>query len=460
MIVTNRKKIQHLFLRAGFGLRPEQIDMIESRSIYELAVSLIPDSDYYNPLEVLEVPDTNNNGEVTNFNILVMVLKSQDELQQLNHTWMVRMKNTGHPLIEKMTLFWHNHFACTSNFAYLMQVQNNFLRKNCLGSFRTMLHGLSKDPAMIFYLNNQQNHKDHPNENFAREVMELFSLGIGNYTENDIKEAARAFTGWTVNKKGKFEFVLNDHDDGEKTIFGKTGTWNGEDVINMLLEKPECARYITRKIYREFVNENVNETRIISLTDDFLKSDYDIGLLMKNILTSEWFYDEENIGTKICSPVEFIVRMKRIIDLQFDDYKQQVAYQKVLGQVLFMPPNVAGWKGGRNWIDSSSLLYRLNLAKVVAQQSAFEIQAKPEYEENTVVTQKIKVTAKWKPVIKYFMNSNTEDQLLQMKECYLQCNNTKSDFESASKTLFAPTEKQAVLNNLLSIFSSPEFQLI
>ena len=164
-----------------------------------------------------------------------MIVKSQEQLKELNLSWIEKMTANNNPLLERLTFFWHNHFATSVPFAYLMQQQNNTIRKFALGKFSDLLFAIAKDPAMIIYLNNQQNKKTAPNENFAREVMELFTLGEGKYSENDIKEAARAFTGWNSNKKGEFEFIAKDHDDTEKEFLGKKGNFNGDDILKIIL---------------------------------------------------------------------------------------------------------------------------------------------------------------------------------------------------------------------------------
>jgi uncharacterized protein (DUF1800 family) len=282
-------------------------------------------------------------------------------LQRLNVFWTDRLAGTKGILRERMTYFWHNHFATNVPFAVLMQEQNNTIRKHALGSFKELLTAIARDPAMILYLNNQQNKKKAPNENFAREVMELFTIGIGNYTENDIKEAARAFTGWHINLKGYYEFDVAAHDDGEKTFMGQKGNLDGTDIIRILLEQKATAVFICRKIYKEFVNPVIDEKRVHELADYFRENDYNIGLLMYKLFSGDWFYDAKNIGVKIKSPVELIVGMKRLVNLKWEDEMSQVKVQKSLGQILFFPPNVAGWPGDRNWIDSSSLLLRMNL---------------------------------------------------------------------------------------------------
>jgi uncharacterized protein (DUF1800 family) len=204
-MVSKQQQIQHLYLRAGFGETPAVIKQKMNISIDKLVDELFNNSKQYKQLTYLENPADSN--EVSNFKILLLLLRSRDQMQELNIDWLNNIYITKAVLREKMTLFWHDHFATSTQLAYLMQVQNNTLRKHALGKFDKLLHAIATDPAMIIYLNNQQNKKDAPNENFAREVMELFTLGEGNlYTEKDIKEAARAFTGWTVNKRGKFEW--------------------------------------------------------------------------------------------------------------------------------------------------------------------------------------------------------------------------------------------------------------
>ncbi len=214
-MVSHQQKVQHLFLRAGFGESPTVIKQKTNSSIEVLVDELFTQSKQFRSLNYLEDPVKGKS--VSNFKLLIALLRAPEQARQLNLEWMEMLTTSSAQLREKMTYFWHDHFATSTQFAWLMQVQNNTLRKNALGKFGKLLHAIAKDPAMIIFLNNQQNKKDHPNENFAREVMELFTLGEGNlYTEKDIKEAARAFTGWTVNKKGQFEFIEKEHDSGEK----------------------------------------------------------------------------------------------------------------------------------------------------------------------------------------------------------------------------------------------------
>jgi uncharacterized protein (DUF1800 family) len=219
---------------------------------------------------------------------------------------------------------------------------------------------------MLIYLNNQQNRKEHPNENFARELMELFTLGRGNYTESDVKEAARAFTGWAFDREtGAFTFREKNHDDGEKNIFNRKGNFGGEDVINMIMSNKQTAHFIARKMYKYYVNENVNEAHVKELGEFYYMSQYNTGALVKKIFSSTWFFSPENIGCNIKTPVELIVGMSRLFDIKYKKYDGLFKLQNLLGQTLFYPPNVAGWPGGKNYIDTSTLLLRLKFPSVI-----------------------------------------------------------------------------------------------
>jgi uncharacterized protein (DUF1800 family) len=203
---------------------------------------------------------------------------------------------------------------------------------------------------MITFLNNQQNKKNHPNENFAREVMELFTLGRGNYTETDVKEAARAFTGWSLGPNGAFLFKPRLHDAGSKTVLGQTGNFNGDDVVDILLKMPKTANFICKKMYKFFVNENIDDARVAYLATRFFKNNYDIKKLLEDIFTSDWFYEQKNIGAKIKSPIELLAGIRRYIPMVMDNDEVQLLFQKVLGQILFYPPKCS-WLGWRQKLD-------------------------------------------------------------------------------------------------------------
>ncbi len=288
-----------------------------------------------------------------------------NRIEDLQGWWLWVMLNTPHPLLERMTLFWHNHFA--TSFAKVnkkepMLRQNLLLRKHAMGKFGPFLLEMSKDPAMLIWLDSNSNVKGKANENYAREVMELFSLGVGNYTEPDIREAARAFTGWHTDGE-KFTFNKHLHDDGEKTVLKKTGNWDGGDIIRILLEQPACGRFLAGKLYRLFISENEAppERLLEPIADQLRKSEYDIGAAVKTILRSRLFFSEYAYRQRVKSPVEYVVGLIRSMDGNISITALSRTMEG-LGQVLFTPPNVKGWDGGKTWLNSATLLARHNLA--------------------------------------------------------------------------------------------------
>lgn len=319
-------------------------------------------------------------------------MENKEGIASLNLMWLDTMINSEAQLREKMSFFWHGHFATRVINSYFQQELLHIIRENALGNFGELLRSVSKSPTMLQFLNNQQNKKSHPNENFAREVMELFTMGRGNYTEDDIKEAARAFTGWGFNMQGEFVFRRQFHDEGKKTVLAKSGNFDGDDVLTILLSKRETAEFITRKIYRFLVNDNVEESRVKSLAADFYDSGYEILPLLHSMVTSDWFYDEKNIGSKIKSPIELLAGIRRYLPMSLDNDEAQMLFQKVLGQVLFYPPNVAGWPGGMSWIDSTSLMVRLQVPQVYAAKES--ILLTPKIDDDVAMGSKMEETVR------------------------------------------------------------------
>ena len=291
--------------------------------------------------------------------------KNAEHAFQLREWWFREMLNTPSPLTEKMTLFWHNHFATSQQkvrFTPLMYRQNVLLRRNALGNFGSLLREIGRDPAMLIYLDGANSRKESPNENFAREVMELFTLGEGHYGEKDIKEAARAFTGWSVDREaGDFMFRRAIHDVGNKTVLGKSGNFDGDQVIDVLLSKPETAQFITRKLWKEFVSTVPDEREVARLAAMFQESGYNIAKLMRAMLISDAFYAPENRAALIKSPVEFVVGTMKTFEIETANLRPFVLASALLGQNVFAPPNVKGWPGGEAWINSATLLGRKQL---------------------------------------------------------------------------------------------------
>jgi len=276
--------------------------------------------------------------------------------------WIEEMRTTPTPLTEKMTLFWHNHFVSAEQKVrepVLMYHQNQLLRRYAVGNFGTLLHEVARDPAMVIYLDSASNRKGQPNENFAREVMELFTLGEGRYTEQDIKEAARAFTGWSIDPdSGQFVFRRFQHDDAVKTVLGRTGSLNGDDVLDILLAQPRTAEYVVEKLWREFVSPTPDAAEVARVARAFRDSRYDTRVALRALLTSDAFYAPGNRASLVKSPVELVVGTLRQFNITTGEMLPFAFTLAQLGQNLFAPPNVKGWPGGDAWINSTTLLAR------------------------------------------------------------------------------------------------------
>jgi uncharacterized protein (DUF1800 family) len=404
-MLSTQLKNQHLMWRAGFGPAAAQLEQLKKISPQQLYKALqkasakkpeyIDVADNYLKGLVMGIDDAakQSKKDLDKDDKKTIRQKQRDSIKNLNLTWLNEMVSSNAQLREKLSLFWHGHFASRNINVFYQQGILDVIRSNALESFRYLLHGVSKSAAMLNFLNANQNRKGHPNENFAREVMELFTLGRGNYSENDIKEAARAFTGWGANAKGEFIFRKFQHDDGTKTIFGKTGNFSGEEVLDLLLERKETAQFITKKIYKYFVNENIDPSKTQWLAERFYKNDYHIGKLMEDIFTSDWFYDEKNIGVRIKSPIELLAGMQRMLPMELDNSEALLLVQRALGQMLFYPPNVAGWPGGKTWIDSSTLMLRLRLPQLISDKDDFNVVPKTDDDQSMGRMENEEVTA-------------------------------------------------------------------
>ncbi len=398
--------------------------------------------------------------------------KQREGVRSLNLNWLKLFVHTDAQLREKMAFFWHGHFACRNLNVFYQQGLLDVIRNYSLGNFRDMLHEVSKTAAMLIFLNNQQNRKDHPNENFAREVMELFTMGRGHYTEEDIKEAARAFTGWGTNIRGDFVFRRFQHDNGQKTILGRTGNFGGDEVLDILLEHKQTAEYLARKIYRFFVNETIDEEKVAWLSGRFYQSGYDIGGLMQDIFTSDWFFDEMNIGSKIKSPIELIAGIQRMLPMQLDNEEALSFLQRALGQALFYPPNVAGWPGGKTWIDSSSLMLRLRIPQLLSNNDEFNVNAKndddqmmgrksPEDQMKEMGMGRravIRADIDWNQYINHFRKTQKENLVPVISSVLLQTK-TKTGVELIKKYSDPHSVESFIRSATLQIMSTPEYQL-
>lgn len=392
-MLSEKEKIKHLYNRAGFGMT---VNDWRTKTNFQQEVDKLFQQKSYQSLQAVTLEEV----QAAKDKIKTLAKEDVKDLKQLmkanvfelNNLWLNEMMHSDAQLQEKMALFWHGHFACRSVNPYYDQQYLDIIRKNALGDFKVLLKEISFTPAMLQFLNNQQNKKDHPNENFAREVMELFTLGRGNYTEQDVKEAARAFTGYGFDKTGTFKFRTQQHDYGMKIFQGKSGNFSGEDILQLILDKKECAYFITKKIYSFFVNDLVDENIVQQLSIQFYQTNYDIKILMKTIFSSTWFYEAKNIAAKIKSPIELITGMFRLIPTSFEKNESKIFLQRTLGQVLLNPPNVAGWSGGRSWIDSSSLLFRMRLPQIIYYDKELDIEPKEETPETKMQMQQMQLT--------------------------------------------------------------------
>ncbi len=382
----NLRTAAHLLSRAGFGGVPAEIERLArldpDKAVAELVdYDAIPDPtpapDWARPdperLEKLQA--YRRAGAEEKKALRRMEQRSQRErLLELRRWWLDRMARGPRPLQEKLTLFWHGHFATSVvkvKDAYLMWRQNQTLRENAQGSWLQLLTAMAQDPAMLIWLDQAQSRRQHPNENFARELMELFALGEGHYTETDVTEAARALTGWTLDRgRQQFEDRARLHDSGVKTVLGQTGDLDGNDVLRRIVERPQSARFICGKLWRFFASENPPAELIGGLARVFEEHGRQFKPVLRALFRSEEFYASEVVCNQVKSPVQWLVGSVRLLDRTLPATLVTSQLLSRLGQDLFAPPNVKGWDGGLAWITTNNLLNRYNEAALLVQGAA------------------------------------------------------------------------------------------
>jgi uncharacterized protein (DUF1800 family) len=386
----NSETAAHLLNRAGFGGTPDEVQKLTSLGLDKAVASLIdyehikglsPDPDWAHPdpqrLENLRAAIKAAKPED------VKVLRDAENKMQagrileLRGWWLARMAYGPRPFQEKMVLFWHGHFATSiekvrqsPNSSYLMWRQNELFRRLATDNWLRMLIETGKDPAMLVWLDQAQSRKEHPNENYAREVMELFSLGEGHYTEHDITEAARALTGWSYNPPQQI-FVNRPaiHDNGAKTIFGQTGNFNGDDFLALIVRQPQAARFITAKLWNFFAGQMPSPQLNTALAEVFRANGDNFKPLLRVMFCSEEFYADPVLRNQIKSPVQWLVGTSRMLQCALPPPFVSNAILRSLGQELFAPPNVKGWDGGMSWITTNTLLTRYNDAATLVEGS-------------------------------------------------------------------------------------------
>jgi len=355
----DRKRAAHLYRRAGFGASPAELDHATALG-REGAVSLLVDFD------AISTDALDSWLDLFGFDPGSQV--------DLVRWWYFRMQYTPRPLEEKLTLFWHNHFATSIEkvgSVPMMYAQNQIFRSLGMGKFGDLLLAVSRDPAMLIWLDNASNVKQAPNENFAREVMELFTLGLGNYTQQDVTEAARAFTGWTIDAANGDRFLFDPtvHDDGLKAFLGSFGYYRGEDIIAILAARPETAAFVTAKLARSFLGSDPSPGLQQTLTASFLANGGDLREIVRAILLSDDFDATADQPDMLKSPVEIIVAARKSMGA-YDDPENYAMWPAMMGQEVFTPPNVGGWKGGRFWMNTGSYLVRIRIAFSIVTQPA------------------------------------------------------------------------------------------
>ena len=348
------REAAHLLGRAQFGFTPKELELATKESLVATVDRLLAPQ-----AESVEYQQAEAALRKTSL--------ATGEIGDLKVWWLYRMWASANPLGEKLAVLWHNHFA--TSYAKVRSVpqmlaQNDLIRTHARGDFKQLLHGMAVDTAMLVWLDGNANRKRHPNENFAREIMELFALGVGNYTEQDIQEAARSFTGWHM-REGAFWFNRLQHDESPKTVFGQTGNFDGKQIVDLCLAQPACPRFLAMKLLKTFVLTNPTAEIIDAVAARLSHHQLILAPVMRELLTSQLFFEVAHRRTVIKSPLDLVVGSLRSV-AQTVKWPPIVKLLGELGQDVFEPPSVKGWEGGRLWINSSTLLMRTNFATALA----------------------------------------------------------------------------------------------
>jgi uncharacterized protein (DUF1800 family) len=353
------RRAAHLLRRAGFGASPAEVAAAVDKGLEETIDDIFADAN-----------DEEQEFQRT-FHAINGKLVNAGDQGVCQSWWVYRMLTTRVPLREKLTLFWHGHFATSAHKVEDMQLmlqQIDTLRQLGFGSLRELLVAVAKDPAMVVWLDGEANNKEHPNENFARELMELFTCGIGNYTEQDVREAARAFTGW--HRAGThFAFNAAEHDHGSKKIFGRRGKFDGGDVIDLLTAHPATPRFIARKLLRFFAAPNPQDDVVAEAAELYDRTQLNTRLFLRELFQSQYFFSEECFRTRIASPVEFVIGTVRTLKVR-QPATDLIDDLNAMGQELLAPPNVKGWDGEEKWVNSTTLAARLTYARSIPEMNA------------------------------------------------------------------------------------------
>jgi len=377
-----------------------------------------------------------------------------DNLVDLQRWWFLRMIYTKRPLQEKMVLFWHG--LLTSGYSKVgrgpyMYAQNQTLRKLCVGRYSDLLKAIARDPAMLIWLDSQINKKAAPNENFARELMELFTMGVGNYGEGDVRESARAFTGWLISQ-GVFYFNFNQHDVGSKFFLGSNGNFDGDDIIDIILKQPVTAEFISHKLFSFFAYDNPSPEVVSRLANSLRESNYNIKEVVRQILTSPEFYSVKAYRAKIKSPAELVAATIRTLNIE-TDAAGLPGFGDRMGQSLFNPFDVQGWPGGAVWLNSNTLLQRLNFANTVSIARSGNFQFNP-----LETTRRLSLSAADK-VINHFtdllLDGNVSDEEISILKAF----GSALDIPGGLSSGTSPAIDERLRSLIYLILALPDYQL-
>lgn len=371
-------KAAHLARRAGFAATPQEIERLVLLGVDRAVQRFV---DYPQEDQDFEKRIEERGGELAELSGSPGVGTFQ-QVDVLRRWWFYRMAYSPQPLQEKLTLFWHDHFACQQGKivrAPLILGQNRLFRRFSNGSFRDLLLGVAKDPAMLVFLDNRENVKANPNENWARELLELFTLGVGQYTQKDVSELARVFTGWSTPQKNVPVFVFNsrEHDTADKILFGKklagmsgeSGMDEGRTALDRILARKDCARFLAAKLIAWFVQHEPDQKATEELATVLFKNGYSIQEALRTLLSSAWFYADENRFVLYKNPVDFVVSAVMSLGVQNAELAGLENRARQMGMQLFQPPSVAGWTHGESWINTGAMVHRLNFALALSELS-------------------------------------------------------------------------------------------
>jgi uncharacterized protein (DUF1800 family) len=384
----------HLLNRAAFGGTPAEIEAARAKGLAKVVRELVetsaattnpPPPSWAQPRNIREIRmairEEKNEPDGRNEKRREFRQMEGENILDLRRWWLTQMMTTPTPLVEKMTLFWHGHFATSVEKVkdgYWMWRQNDLLRRHALGNFAALTKEISRDPAMMIYLDLQQSRKEHPNENWARELMELFTVGIGHYSEADIRESARAFTGYRIDMTTQqFRFAPRQADVSSKTFMGKTGPLLGDDIIDILTKQPACAQFLARKLWRFFAEDDPSAQIVDAVAARLREHNFEMRPVLTEIFSSKEFYSDAAMRTQIKSPVQYLIQTTKLLDTDPPAAPVAQNAMRQMGQILFAPPNVKGWDGGKAWVSTSTLLFRYNFANYLINGDAMRPVADP-----------------------------------------------------------------------------------